>query len=77
MFVDLLFESTEETEPYMGVAAKQFLNLLSRYIWVRAGSPLIDNFGLRFFNELCDLPFQMSLVKKFLHTILSSVYTDI
>lgn len=37
--VDLLFETSEETEPYMGVAAKSFLNLLSRFIWLRAGSP--------------------------------------
>jgi len=39
MFVDLLFESAEETEPYMGVTAKTFINLLSRYIWSRTGMP--------------------------------------
>ena len=66
MFGDLEAEESNAefaVEPYLKSISEEHLKLFYKYIWYRLRSPNIESFGKRFFEELCDTPFQIYLVR--------------
>jgi hypothetical protein len=60
MFIDIFAEernSEAVVEPYFKLTGEEHLKLLYKFIWYRLQSPTIEDFGKRFFTELCDTQF--------------------
>ncbi len=75
LFTDHDTVSSEMIEPYIKIIGEDNLELFYKWIWVRCKNPEIENFGKRFFLEMGDWKYQMTLLKKYLATLQSS-YTD-
>jgi hypothetical protein len=77
MFSSVLGETNlPAIEPWVITFGQESLELFYKYIWAKCRQPEIENFGKRFFLELCDTPFQILLVKKYLG-VLNSMYSDL
>ena len=65
MFIDLYAEEKymeSVVEPFYKTIGEVHLKLFYKFLWWKLKSPLIDDFGKKFFLELCDAPFQIYLV---------------
>ena len=62
-------------EPYIKTIGEDCLQHFYKFIWARCKTPDIENFGKRFFLELGDCKYQLTLLKKYLQ-LLQSCYTD-
>ena len=77
MFSSVLGEAAlPPIEPWVNTFGEENLQLFYKFVWLKCRQPEIDNFGRRFFLELCDTQFQIYLVKKYL-AVLNSMYSDL
>lgn len=62
MFVDLLLEIEPNqidvaVEAFTKATGEAWVKLLYKYIWTKLKAPSIEDFGKRFFHEVCDVKF--------------------
>jgi hypothetical protein len=78
MFATLFAEVSDPDpiEPHVKTIGNENVQLFYKWIWVRLRNPDIENFGKRFFFELCDLRFQIYLLKTYM-TVLTSLYSQL
>ena len=65
------WDSSEvKMEPYIQTIGEEYVHLFYKYLWVKFDSPLIDNFGLRFFKEIAhDTNYQIFLLRSFMKAL--------
>jgi hypothetical protein len=63
-------------EPYVKTIGEDNLKLFYKWIWIRCKMPDIDDFGRRFFLEMGDWKYQVTLLKKYMQTLHTS-FTDL
>ena len=74
MFIALYAEISDKelaVEPYISTIGMEHVKLLYKYIWIKMKHPEIEDFGKRFFFELCDTNFQIQLVKSYMEATVS------
>ncbi len=80
LFIETFGEVNDEESlniyPYLRVIGDTHLKLFYKFLWWKLRCPTIDDFGKRFFLELCDTKFQIHLLKLYMNHLLS-LYQDL
>ena len=49
-------------EPFVITVGEEYLKLFYKFIWFKCKNPEVDDFGKKFFFDICDTNFQIHLI---------------